>query len=715
MDNKKNKTISWALCFCFVVMAIGGLSLLSERGLMESTEAADTGGSPLIGMEIKELIDLDLRGVAWNDIGTLAVVVGSLQGTNDGVAYSYNARTGNWQELNFGGGLPPLHGVSWHGGNNEFVMVGDSTGGGDLPSVYKTDGIMTIQTHGIGQLNKPYYDVAATDGAHFLLVGDGIATIYDGAVFNDIVGLDETYTYTGATYTDSMFYFVGGHEFNGRLYEVNLVGELQSISPPDYYELLGEQDIWTNPLYGIEARGDDILIVGGDNLIEVYDSDSGDYMGGPVEGIQEWVEFRDAAWIPGSASAYVVGYTEDGVIYQYRHDDHRASEVPGSEGVTGRQYSVAGRVISPPMFISVGEPSSDSAWQISQTSGFHDIIVNTYFPHINNVDMYEVGFPDDSVLNKQIDVNADGQEDRVYEISIDVSHELGGLLDTVELRAWYNDGVAGDYPLDQDPTDRTTAFRVIWYRDTGEFTWLWPTEEEGQMEIVPGIHSSIDNSGVDNDAFVVNFRFIPGPQMRFANGEGGSFHENLNPYIKEDALRTMNTWNFMVEARDTHEGHNRSYDEFGVYRFTSLTVEGLPGSYSASGAPGMNDVLLIPGGETFVTYSANCAHSLKVYLETDLIGIDTAEVIPASNMHVQGGELEKIQFVGPGVDNAQYLIGNGDLNTPRNMYNYTTTAVNTLNEEDTDYPEIQWWVDIPAGRPEDSYRTNLIYVLEHDG
>ncbi|MFO8110417.1 MAG: hypothetical protein R6U17_07875 [Thermoplasmata archaeon] len=488
------------------------------------------------------------------------------------------------------------------------------------------------------------------------------------------------------------------------------------ISPPDYYD--AGSDLFENPLYGVDVRGNNVLIVG-ENIVDVYDTSVPAFKGSPIP-LNDPLEyvFQDAAWA-GNNEAYIVGhnYSDDGLFYQYNHGRHKVSRMPNLAGLGSAQYGIAGRNISPPMFISVGDWGSDSAFKISQTSGSNDIIVNTNFPHIISVEMFEVDQSGDQ-LNKQIDVNAAGQTNRVYEVKVVVRHDTTDILDEVEFYAWYDYGEVGvdsDYPT-QSNQNRTTAFRVRWDLDTDAFTWIWPTADGAQMEVIPGSHSSVNNSVPgDHDEYNVTFQFIPGPQMRFANGTDGSFELNTNPYNKTAALGTSNSWDIMIEARDTQGGWNRSYDEFGVYRFTSLTVAGLPGTYSASGAPGQT-IGLVTSGNKFVNYSSNCDHRLKVYLESNLIGIDTDETILAQNMSVQGGQHgAEQQFAGAGEANSIYLLGGaGDWNQPRGQYNYTTTSVNT-SDEGVPLNEIEWWVDIPLGIPEDSYRTNVIYVLEHDG
>ncbi len=725
----KNKTTSVVVCALLIIAAVGGISILTDQGVFDTAEAADTGAKPIVGMDVDPLEEsLFLQDIAWNSAGTIAVAVGE-DNLGIGAAYHYDAGIGVWTKLTHNDGNL-LYGVTWSysfSQDGTFIVVGDGTGVDDNSVGYVDLNTNELQPLHGGLQGQTRYAVATNNNPvqpFIVVVGAGGGHYWDVEEWKPINGLDEQGTYHDVTYDGDQFFIVGekvdGTSDRGLFYglpeyEPNAVLR----EPPSHYNV--GNNLWEYPLYGVEARGEDVIIVG-QELVEVYDTNLTTYMSGPVAGLKGGETFWGVTWA-GPNNAYVVGNDAGGgIIYQYRFDIHRVSEVPGSNDVvTGPQYGVAGRHKSPPMLISVGDPSSNSAWEISQTSGFSDIIVNTYYPHILSVEMFEVGQPGNR-LNTQIDVNADGQMDRVYELKVVVRHEVQDILDIVGFSAWHDGGVIGggsEYPA-EDNSSRTQAFRVGWDRNApvgDEFTWYWPTIDGDQMEVIPGTHEYIEQSGADFDQFEISFRFIPGPQMRFANGENGVFNDNNNPYNKNDALTTPNTWDIEVHATDSQGGFNHSYDEFGVYRFTSLTVQGLPGAYSASAAPGMTDVLLSPGGSTNLTYSANCEHAIKVYLETDLIGQDTGISIPANNMHVQGGEQIKIPFNGSGEINSRYLIGNGfDIwNTPRNRFNYTTTAIGTNDELGTLHPQIEWWVDIPGGIPEDSYRTNIVYVLEHSG
>ncbi len=724
MKVKKIKATSVVICFLLVISAIGGISLFTNRSVLETAEAIDIGAKPVVGLvpegSAPDLDQADLRDIAWNPQGTMAVAVGWSTIHGEGVAYRFESRTGTWNKLNHDG--TDLNGVTWDQHRNKFIIVGDASSGGS--SVFETTGYDNLQV-----LDEPpngnFHDVASDQLGTLLIVGDNEQIcLWDGFGWHSVQYWGQDLT--GVTWSEiqGLYYIVGIDGGTGVFlsYMPNIPFDDEEdyvqISPPEYTELF-------NPLYDIDSK-DDLLILVGNNVIDIYDVFSDEYYHiHEVGGLDETSFLRGVTW-SGSDTAYVVGFDDfdgDGLFYQYDLNLHRVSKLPSSSGIQNSQHSIAGS-LNTKMFISVGNYASDSAWQISQTSGFKDIIVNTYYPHIESINLYEIG-DGTSRLNTQIDVNADGQTDRVYELHVQVTHQVPDILSTVQFSAWYDDGFTGtdsDYPAEDDTT-RTTAFRVEWDRFAAagdEFSWLWPTIDGDQMEIIPGSHlyNQFADGATDGfDGFDIYFQFIPGPQMRFANGDDGVFDPNLNPYDKGDALTTLNTWDIEVEALDSQGGFNYTYDEFGVYRFTSLTVQGLPGTYSASGAPGMNDVPLIPGGNTFVTYSANCAHSLKVYLETDLIGQDTGQVIPTNRLSVQGGETNKVNIGVPGETGAVYLLGDGlnMWNLPRYRYNYTTSETNTMDELLDPLNSIQWWVDIPMAIPEDSYRSNMVYVLEHEG
>lgn len=713
------RVLSHILLVCIFTTSIGYLSTYGPIDMMESVEGADVGFKPIVGITdypgspISE-DGAELTGIAWHPKGTIALAVGIVSGI--GVAYRYDRSSANWTSINHGSGVE-LHGVTWFQHMNTFIVVGD--GRNDNPSIFTTDGYNPLLEFPMifHHQNRVFYDVVCNGQDSLLMVGESVSMYRGGNLIS--IGVDNNHDYYGVAYSNHFYYFVGASSSNGIFCSIHLSGSNAGTIPPPDHMYGGSGGIWSTPLYGIDAHGTDIIVVGED-VIEVYDTYSQTYIDEPVQGLDQPGEIlKGVTWIAESRSAYIVGQRGlyDGLVYQYRWDIHRASRVPGSLEM-GRQNAIACMEIPPFMMMSVGLNASDSAWQISQTSGFSDIIVNTYLPHILYVDMREMGHHD-GVLGRQIDVNSAGREDRVYELTVLVRHNVPDILHRVEFSAWFaghNTGMSSHYPL-EDENNRTTAFRVEWNRFGDNFIWLWPTLDGDQQEIIPGEHTYIDESVAgDYDQFNITFRFVPGPQMRFANGIDGTFIENGAPYSKDSALLTPNTWDIGVKAQDIEGGQNTTFHEFGVYRFLSLSIQGIPGSYTTSGAPGMTDVFLVPGGDTYINYSSNCFHAIKVYAESNLTGVDTGVMIPASNLYVQGGFREKIVLSTSGEAGAVYLIGDpvqDEWVTPRRRYNYTTTFINTLNEGQTPYPAIQWWIDIP-GVPEDSYRTNLIYVLEHD-
>lgn len=726
---RSHKMSTWILCFMILI----SISPVLDWNWSSRVEAFDVGSSPVTGLTAFTIVEQEqanLKDIAWKtnvpflypQDPLVAVAVGMNQDGTQGLAYRYDGNTDEWVKLNHPSGTP-LYGIQYHNGLDSFIIVGDGQAGGmNRASVFITDGYDDLLPYQGGRSGDIYYDLAYNTFNRAIFVGPGMVTFYGGnGDWQGGLTVDPDFTYNSALDFGDNFYFVGSFEGTGILYDYTVGNDPVPISPPDHHSFT-EDDIWNKPLYGVtRGKSNEILILG-EEVVEVYHTTYGFLYDEPAEGFKEGETFLDAVWIPGRETAYLVGYAEfeqeeSGLIYQYRGDLHRISQVPGGM-MDGRQHGVAISRDEPYTIICVGYTvgNEEAAHRLSETSVFDEMITEVIHPEILSVNMYRVGQNKD-LLDSQIDVNPHDVTVREYELNFVVRHEAPGEQLYGTLTAWYDNGFTGEDSIPPSDTYRNNMFIVDWLGGS-DFQWFRPQLDGDQQEIVPGEHTIIDESiPGEYDQFNITFRFIPGPQMRFANGFHGNFNDKTDTSSKNGGLTTPNTWDFEIGIESNGGGQAFYYGEFGVYRFISLTVSGLPGAYTAIGAPGMYEFELTPTGGTNVTFSANCEHSLKVYLETDLYGISTGEFIPAEMISFEGGYQEKGYLQGPGENNAVYILGDplGDnWNQPRYRYNYTTTTINTIDETSTPYPAIRWWVDI-CTFPEDSYRTNLIYVLEHSG
>jgi len=181
-----------------------------------------------------------------------------------------------------------------------------------------------------------------------------------------------------------------------------------------------------------------------------------------------------------------------------------------------------------------------------------------------------------------------------------------------------------------------------------------------------------------------------------------------------NALNDPYTWDMHVRVVDsTGNAEANAYDEFGIYMFTDLGTWSIPGDLSAAGAPGTNNVSLgMMGSPTFdLTYSSNCEYRIRVYMDDDLRSVSTSDIIPATDISVQGGTLgTQTYFGGFGVGNAIYLVG--DTSPTYIQPESTGTTTTTTQANAGAGAPLQWVVDIPVVA-EASYSASAVYEILH--
>ncbi len=668
--------------------------------------------------------NLNLTDIEWHPSGDFAVIIG-----DGGYVYRYVPGYEVWYEIDGDTGVVvDLRAITWNEFNNNFVVVG-GIWSDSKPSAWVTDGYDPLTELGgpdTSPNNKEFHDVAIDTNGVVIAVGTGgTVFVYDGgwgmksiiSSYNDLFGI----TYNSH---NEMFYCVGYQKDlkRGVLWEYNQTGgNVVEISPPTHG---GWSD---NPLFDIETESNygDMIIVGSKN-IDIYRIGTKNFLYSKIVGGLHGDEvFRAVNWVKDNKEAYIVGNNSaSGMFCHYTVDNHRVSRLPNPVDSSNTQNGISTIYDPSPVTLSAGDNHVNNYFMISRTSAFKETITENVAPEIEHIDMYdEEGDPS---LRKQIDVNSEGSMNYIYEIYVRVSHSKPDMLEYVEVALWFDEGAVGNdsvYPPEDD-MNRTRAFKFNASYDDGStsFNQIYPVRSENfdygnQTEVVLDVgncFSFYDNSST-TEVWELYFAFSLGPQMRYANGDGGTF--NGPPYgsTKEEGLATPDTWDLHVSANDKDNLTDNMYGEFGIYKYMSLNIAGLPDTYSGMGAPGQT-IELSTSSLKVVKFSANCPHRLKVYAETDLKSDTSGDIIPATSLTVQGGYSNQT-LDGYGETHAVYLLGDDSpmFNPPRGKYNFTTTQFNTVNETFTDYPELRWWVFIPTGISKGVYTANIIYVLEHEG
>jgi hypothetical protein len=368
------------------------------------------------------------------------------------------------------------------------------------------------------------------------------------------------------------------------------------------------------------------------------------------------------------------------------------------------------------MAITVG-----SAFKYSYTSVLAPIQVDTALPHISYLDLYPATDPSMHYLNHQVDVDA-GTGATQYTLSVCVWDSLGiDRVTAMNIWMWYDMGLTGaDAPAVFD--DAALANQRIRFAANNGAAPTMPFPATGETSFIGG---TWEESGV---YAWVNVTFSPQQQVRWADSTGGVWNQGSGTDYRFDGdvsgtwnaedqsdnagfapLDEALTWDIKVQIQDDAAVTNyaRAYDEFGLYKYTYLGSENIPngGSVYGSGAP--STLATLAPSNVDVTFCANCPYSLGVTLHSDLAGVAGPDVIPSTDISLQGGDLALTAF--GAAPSTRILIGGGPLQQPLGSGITTTTSSYDGN---ADSDAVFWWCDIPAVA-EDQYIAQITWALNN--
>ncbi|MCD6461791.1 MAG: hypothetical protein J7L61_03520 [Thermoplasmata archaeon] len=432
------------------------------------------------------------------------------------------------------------------------------------------------------------------------------------------------------------------------------------------------------------------------------------------------ITLNDIDWIGTPNEVTVAG--DAGTIYRFQplngvwmNMSDTASFNGDIEGVASKEYSSPSFHILPSRMVG-GVSLLPKVYDINVAQG---ITVNTLYPHINYIDLYDnnadpwTDIPADNAgafshINGQIDVDP-GTLNNDYYLTVNITHNSGvSDLNYTLVQAWYDGGATGGAST-YGATGGNLAFSFNYSFWNNSFWIEYPTT--GEIELWNVISANVNATTV-----VLSFDFLPRQQVRNASGDAGTFNESagkryggpdgvwdVEDQSSVNALNTPYTWDIHVVVRDHGGGRADAYDEFGVFKYTSLATSGLPGDLYGQGPPNV-EMVLFPVGN--VTFYANCEYALSTYIQADLVGTNTGKVIQAANFSVEGGTLSKTAFTGATQTNQQYLLPQWTAPRDNGFSTNTTNAVFGGSS-------VIWYCN-PGIVPEDYYTGSAIYVLAHN-
>ncbi len=322
------------------------------------------------------------------------------------------------------------------------------------------------------------------------------------------------------------------------------------------------------------------------------------------------------------------------------------------------------------LLFPVGNVMAVDVQSANDTSTTISCVVQTGSPVIN-----DVKFMDSSWTlrnNTQIDVL------QTYYFVVDVTQDAGWVNIT-----YVNITLSFDFGDDSDIKPyvgtNNTQFRLVYENTTGTASFGLASAGNGEVTFVAGTETYVNDT-----TRILNFSFTPQNEIRHATGAGtGGLGFN-----------DLYSWNYRVNATNNDGLVSSNWDdEFGVYRYTSISASGDP---TGSGNPGQT-VTLSPS--TTVTFSANEEFNLSVSISDLTSGTNT---IAATNVEVLGGNIAAYTaFGGAGV--VQWIYGGaGSWQAPYDTYNPSLD-----HQVQTD-----WRVNIPFGTPTGTYSSPVTYTIE---
>ncbi|GEM_PF-1295038 len=367
----------------------------------------------------------------------------------------------------------------------------------------------------------------------------------------------------------------------------------------------------------------EFLIVGDGGIVWLFNDTTTQYtyLDAP------FLDYNAAGWKWDGTTALLGGIKigdASGSLYALSLEDHHFSNI------TNVTYDIQS--------IFIKEPNSPGYAVVLDSTG------TAYRYNLDTVTAKGLSSGVDYPAIAYIDIRQDGGSKKNGKVDvltpitfyIDAYYKSGWANVNITLEAWFDFGYnqsSSNPPSPPGIDDRNSYFNLSYSGGsvgaaTGTWTLVFPTGSA-----IPGFDPEIaldsyyESFATEADGFEHHYLWVNitlGPQA-MASAETG-FHDN-GELTKDTAFDDDWTWDVQVFAYDSNNGQGDwRYTEFGVYKYTTISVYGTP---SGGGPPGTT-VLLRPF--TRIEYSTNCYYFLNVSM-TDLSD-SQGNIIPASMVSV---------------------------------------------------------------------------------
>ena len=725
---KINRVISVAIVAAMISVSFAvGISINAQAEFIETNVG--------VGWMPGEFIPMD---VAWNDAGTVCVVVGQFVAGPIANVWVYDHFEDTWTPYNTGGFTTPsnMNGVCYDDMKDIF-WIGGNWVATEPSSIYYYDPVGKSIGYPIGKdgsdvLTKDLNSIACDNWGNPLGVGvygtSSNMYYFDVSLFEnekwfELATLDvmpEALNSVDFNTNDGRFYVGGQYSSQCMFWYTDSTGGgvLTSVSQA-YAD--GSSFYRTGQFHSIAwNQAHDYALVAGDaglyKMGSVVITNSTGFMDWTIINDDGTYNFFDVAWdTDGWNEAAIVGQriTPTDAMYWRYYNSNRVL-IEGHNGGGSDVYNcVSVKPPASPKFVFIPASNGGIVAKIMANDQSTRITANAVFPKL-----YWIGFNDTgggaSRMDQQVPVDA------WYDFTLQANYSQGWAGVEVEVTAWYDWGLAGTnsvYPAETDG-NRDLAFRLLWTESTGSYTVEYPT---GNLEVNPGVVTDTDQ--LDNipspteSTHIVQMPIYLGAQIRNANGNGFGIGDPDFDTDKNVALLDIWSWDFNVTIRDeaSTSAMNYSHGEFGIDETVSVLVSGNP---AGNAPPGSGLTAL--ANPSIITYSTNTDYWVNVSIpHLYENGIDLApNRIDCDDVYVQNmcvnastpanSDLE-FQVPMPIVPKTDVYVWGQDFTPIAAPSNGTTAAGPYITNFNApiwllnDYTQLDWAVDVQAGTAEGIY------------
>ncbi|MCK5037836.1 MAG: hypothetical protein KAS16_01945 [Thermoplasmata archaeon] len=539
------------------------------------------------------------------------------------------------------------------------------------------------------------------------------------------------------------FYLAGGNGGGGAIAYTDPVSTVDTI-PAWHHDYDTVANMTRYPIFKSIAWNNDPAKFGGGNyallvgesnltLIMPFDAPGPSMSGAKLPGIDlADIAFEEHSW----KVATIVGYNSTfnlGYIFQF--------SAPGSEltmihGVNGEQYyCVDYRPPSSPTIGLVIGAGSVSQLNLNAFDINTKLTVLTEQPHVFDIDMWDASDAGEtSLLNSRVDVQ------NTYTFYTELNYSVGGVDKfwdnandiRVSLWGWYDEGKVGlnsaPEPTWATAENRTRQFSILWEEGLsgvptqGTANMVYPVGSPGTDEfLLDSWWIDPTGYGVDGFTWHMYFNITFNNQTRAADGDNFANLAAGNINDQNLALNDPNSWDFRFQIYDQvyPTALNESLEEFGVYRFTNISVLGNP---TGNAPPGTNGYALAP--HSFINYSANIPHYLNVSISDlermggggTIIATEVSANIVSTLANDTNSQMNGTAQYILGADTEVGVWGNASLaaqywSMPAPMNGTSAHGPWGSDFNNFEATQIQWYIDVPAATPEGMYETTITFTI----